>query len=77
MAERFTISLEVELASQFDAHIDAKGYINRSEAILDLIRERLANETLKKQRSGRCNDADIENRPPLSILSALQAGAMV
>jgi CopG family nickel-responsive transcriptional regulator len=54
MAERFTISLEAELATQFDAYIDAKGYVNRSEAIRDLIRERLANETLQTQQSGHC-----------------------
>lgn len=38
---RFTISLDDELASQFDAFIADKGYVNRSEAVRDLIRLRL------------------------------------
>ena len=45
--ERFTISLENQLAQQFDALIAAHNYSNRSEAIRDLIRERLEGERLK------------------------------
>lgn len=44
--ERFTISLDDELAQQFDEFIAAKGYGNRSEAVRDLIRSRLGSETL-------------------------------
>jgi CopG family nickel-responsive transcriptional regulator len=36
--ERFTISLDESLASQFDQLIAARGYRNRSEAVRDLIR---------------------------------------
>ncbi len=36
--ERFTISLDNALATQFDEHIAARSYGNRSEAIRDLIR---------------------------------------
>jgi metal-responsive CopG/Arc/MetJ family transcriptional regulator len=36
--ERFTISLDEALASQFDQLIAARGYSNRSEAVRDLIR---------------------------------------
>jgi len=39
--QRFTISLDDELAHQFDAFIAEKGYVNRSEAVRDLIRSRL------------------------------------
>ncbi len=39
--ERFTISLDESLASDFDALIDAVGYQNRSEAVRDLIRQAL------------------------------------
>ncbi|MBB3182057.1 nickel-responsive transcriptional regulator NikR [Variovorax sp. Sphag1AA] len=39
--QRFTISLDDELAHQFDTLIAAKGYENRSEAVRDLIRSRL------------------------------------
>lgn len=39
--QRFTISLDDELARQFDVLIAEKGYDNRSEAVRDLIRARL------------------------------------
>lgn len=41
MLERIGISLEEELLGQFDRLIAAKGYVNRSEAIRDLIRDAL------------------------------------
>ena len=39
--QRFTISLDDTLAAQFDTLIGARGYVNRSEAVRDLIRHRL------------------------------------
>jgi CopG family nickel-responsive transcriptional regulator len=42
--ERFTISLDDELARDFDAFIAARGHENRSEAVRDLIRARLEAE---------------------------------
>src|SRR5258708_17555837 len=49
MAEltRITISLETSLLEAFDKHITGKGYENRSEAIRDLIRDRLIREEAK------------------------------
>jgi len=49
MAEltRITISLETSLLDAFDKHIAGKGYENRSEAIRDLIRDRLIREEAK------------------------------
>ena len=41
MLERIGISLEDHLLAQFDRLITAKGYVNRSEAIRDLIRDSL------------------------------------
>jgi CopG family nickel-responsive transcriptional regulator len=41
MIERIGISLERSLLEQFDALIGRQGYVNRSEAVRDLIRERL------------------------------------
>jgi CopG family nickel-responsive transcriptional regulator len=41
MLERIGISLESHLLSQFDRLIAEKGYVNRSEAIRDLIRDAL------------------------------------
>jgi len=40
---RFGVSLEEKLLFEFDLFIRDKGYENRSEAIRDLIRERLVN----------------------------------
>ena len=44
--QRFTISLDDALASQFDAFIADKAYVNRSEAVRDLIRARLGTAQL-------------------------------
>jgi CopG family nickel-responsive transcriptional regulator len=41
MLERIGISLESELLAQFDKLIKDKGYVNRSEAVRDLIRDAL------------------------------------
>ena len=41
MLERIGISLEDDLLAQFDRLIAGKGYVNRSEAVRDLIREAL------------------------------------
>lgn len=42
--KRFGISLDAKLLRKFDGHIKKIGYSNRSEAIRDLIRERLVKE---------------------------------
>jgi CopG family nickel-responsive transcriptional regulator len=39
--ERFTISLDDELAHEFDGLIEARGYSNRSEAVRDILRSHL------------------------------------
>jgi len=46
MAEtvRFGVSIDSRLLERFDALIDEKGYVNRSEAIRDLIRNALIEE---------------------------------
>src|SRR6266446_6750120 len=44
---RITISLETSLLDAFDKHIAGKAYENRSEAIRDLIRDRLIREEAK------------------------------
>ena len=51
---RVTISLEDELTEQFKAYIKEQGYKNRSEAMRDLIREKLEKERLKKLPDGDC-----------------------
>jgi len=52
--ERITISLDKALAKQFDAFINESGYSNRSEALRDLIRERLEQERLQEWHEGYC-----------------------
>ena len=39
--ERFSVSLDGELLKAFDAYIDHMGYSSRSEAVRDLIRDKL------------------------------------
>lgn len=46
--ERVGVSLDKELLSMFDELIGTQGYSNRSEAIRDLIRERLSQQQLAK-----------------------------
>ncbi len=46
--ERVGVSLDKELLSKFDELIGTQGYSNRSEAIRDLIRERLSQKQLAK-----------------------------
>lgn len=52
--ERITMSLDSALASQFDAFIAEHGYTNRSEAMRDLIRQRLETERLAQSDAGYC-----------------------
>lgn len=47
--ERFTVSLEDELAEEFESFIARKGYKNRSEAIRDLIRGKLNQERVETE----------------------------
>ncbi len=49
--ERIGVSLEKKLLSTFDELIARQGYPSRSEAIRDLIRERLSSERLSNQKA--------------------------
>ena len=60
--ERITISLDKGLAKQFDTFIKEFGYSNRSEAMRDLIRERLEQERLQNWDEGI-----LRRRPELCI----------
>jgi CopG family nickel-responsive transcriptional regulator len=46
---RFGVSMDKDLIGRFDRLIEAEGYINRSEAIRDLIRERLVEEEWEEE----------------------------
>ncbi len=52
--ERFTISMDDQLFEQFDTVAQARGYVNRSEAIRDLVREYLESARLQKDNKGYC-----------------------
>ena len=52
--QRFTISLDEALATQFDALIAARGYVNRSEAVRDLIRTQTGAAHLEASPSLNC-----------------------
>lgn len=53
--DRFTVSLEEELLSRFDAYIQDKGYQNRSEAVRDILRETLERQRMQSERpEGHC-----------------------
>ena len=51
---RLTISVDEQLATQFDELIERKGYLNRSEAFRDLVRGSLEESRLNER-----------HRPPL------------
>lgn len=52
--ERFTISLDGELARAFDALIAERGYANRSEAVRDIIRAQLEAWRMKHGEARHC-----------------------
>jgi CopG family nickel-responsive transcriptional regulator len=52
--QRFTISLDEDLAREFDQLIALRGYVNRSEAVRDLIRERLGSAVLDADKAKWC-----------------------
>jgi CopG family nickel-responsive transcriptional regulator len=52
MLERIGISLERSLLEQFDRLIERRGYVNRSEAVRDLIREQLVEGGWSESESG-------------------------
>jgi CopG family nickel-responsive transcriptional regulator len=54
MTERFTVSLDKELAEAFDAYRQRLGYASRSEAIRDMLRGFLARERAEGDPDGGC-----------------------
>ncbi|HTZ00423.1 MAG TPA: nickel-responsive transcriptional regulator NikR [Rhodocyclaceae bacterium] len=52
--ERFTISLDEDLAREFDALIARKGYSNRSEAVRDILRSHLEDARLEGKETAHC-----------------------
>jgi CopG family nickel-responsive transcriptional regulator len=52
--ERFTVSLDTELAEEFDRMIARRGYRNRSEAVRDLLRGALEQSRAQEAATGHC-----------------------
>jgi CopG family nickel-responsive transcriptional regulator len=52
--QRVTITLDDDLSAAFERFRAERGYDNRSEAIRDLIRERLETERLQQEPGGQC-----------------------
>lgn len=52
--ERFTISLDEGLASEFDKLIRERGYQNRSEAVRDMLRGQLSSLHVQEDKSRFC-----------------------
>lgn len=52
--QRVTISLDDELAAQFDVVVRERRYASRSEAVRDLVRELVDRERLAAARRGTC-----------------------
>lgn len=52
--QRITISVDDDLLTEFDAWMSDKGYGNRSEAFRDLVRARLASDSLAPAEEGDC-----------------------
>lgn len=52
--ERFTISLDEKLAQEFDRLIRSRGYGNRSEAVRDILREKLEASRLEREEAPDC-----------------------
>ena len=50
---RFSVSIPKELISTFDAYIKARSYRNRSEAIRDIIREKLVEQEWETEAQGK------------------------
>jgi CopG family nickel-responsive transcriptional regulator len=52
--ERITISLDEDLADEFDRLAEARGYQNRSEAIRDLLRREVEASRQREGEAGHC-----------------------
>lgn len=77
--ERFTISLDEKLAAEFDHLIRTRGYLNRSEAVRDLLRDHVGKDQLARGEAPYCIAVlsyvyDHHERELAERLTALQHG---
>lgn len=52
--ERITISVDPDLAAEFDSLVESRGYQNRSEAVRDVLREYVERNRLRDDRARHC-----------------------
>ena len=52
--QRMTISVDDDLAQQFDALVHERGYQNRSEAFRDLVRRELEEQRIRTHHALHC-----------------------
>ncbi|MBP6515196.1 MAG: nickel-responsive transcriptional regulator NikR, partial [Steroidobacteraceae bacterium] len=52
--ERITISVDADLAHEFDELIARRGYQNRSEAVRDILRSHVEAQRQVFERAGHC-----------------------
>lgn len=52
--ERISVSLDQDLIAQFEQFLQDRGYRNRSEAVRDLIRDKLEAERTERSTDGHC-----------------------
>ncbi|MEH6473644.1 MAG: nickel-responsive transcriptional regulator NikR [Halopseudomonas sp.] len=52
--ERISVSLDEALVEQFESYLQGHGYRNRSEAIRDLIRDKLESERIEQDSASHC-----------------------
>ena len=51
MLERFTVSMEEALLKKFERYIKRRGYVSRSEAVRDLIRNTLIEDAIEENEN--------------------------
>jgi CopG family nickel-responsive transcriptional regulator len=71
--QRFTISLDDQLAQEFDAWIAARSYANRSEAVRDLLRAEIERDSQQLGRAAECvaSLSYVYNRHELEVAQRL------
>lgn len=52
--ERISVSLDEDLIEKFESYLKVNGYKNRSEAIRDLIRDKLESDVVEQDKNGHC-----------------------
>jgi CopG family transcriptional regulator, nickel-responsive regulator len=73
--QRFTISLDDQLAQEFDTWLATRSYANRSEAVRDLLRAEIERDSQQLGRAAECvaSLSYVYNRHELDVAQRLTA----